>query len=302
MRSSVAGRVGLDLPPLPRGEPGDPGLFGPGSIVWTIGRERILLVGGQAALLLQLAHPLVAGGVAGQSRFARDPFARLRATLHAVLTISFGDQRQSEAAAAAVRATHNRVRGRLAERVGRFGAGTRYDASDPQLALWVHATLVTTALDTYDLFVRRLTREDRARYWAETAPFAELFGVGPRVLPSGYAAFEGYFASMVTGPDLAVGSPARAVAAGVLRPPLPTLLGPARSVARVITAALLPPPIRSAYGLPWGRAERSAVGALAASARAASPLLPERVRFWPHYRLARARAATGHSNTDRAAG
>ena len=75
--------LGLDLPPLEPGERWDPGLFGPDSTVWRIGRERILLAGGPAALLLQIAHPLVAAGVTNHSGFSEDPFLRLRATLDA---------------------------------------------------------------------------------------------------------------------------------------------------------------------------------------------------------------------------
>src|SRR5438034_10910524 len=101
-------RIGLDLPPLERGRPRDPGLFGPGSEVWTVGRERILLLGGPAALLLQLAHPLVAAGVADHSGFMADPFERLRATLDATLRVSFGDREQVQEAAARVAATHRR--------------------------------------------------------------------------------------------------------------------------------------------------------------------------------------------------
>src|SRR6266487_1180983 len=87
----LLGEVGLDLPPLDRGEPGDPGLFGPGSMIWTVARERVLIAVGPAALLMQLAHPLVAAGVAGHSDFRRDPLDRLRATLDSALAMSFGD-------------------------------------------------------------------------------------------------------------------------------------------------------------------------------------------------------------------
>src|SRR5207253_5289429 len=48
---------GLDLPALEPGTPGDPGPFGPGTMIWAVGRERVLLAGGAAALLLQVAHP-----------------------------------------------------------------------------------------------------------------------------------------------------------------------------------------------------------------------------------------------------
>jgi uncharacterized protein (DUF2236 family) len=61
------------VPPLPAGTPGDPGLTGPGSITWRVCRERVVPLGGLSALLLQLAHPLVAAGVAEHSSFHDDP-------------------------------------------------------------------------------------------------------------------------------------------------------------------------------------------------------------------------------------
>jgi len=42
-----------------RGRPGDPGLFGPGSMVWRVNGEAVLILGGARALLLQVAHPMV---------------------------------------------------------------------------------------------------------------------------------------------------------------------------------------------------------------------------------------------------
>src|SRR5438093_7825050 len=111
-------RLGVPSPP-PGGTAGDPGLFGPASMLWRVGRERVLLAGGPAALLLQLAHPLVAAGVAAHSDFRLDPLARLRATMFAVLAISFGDLEQAESAATAIRAVHGRVTGRLGRPVGR---------------------------------------------------------------------------------------------------------------------------------------------------------------------------------------
>src|SRR5438105_13221343 len=137
LTARVLGHVGLDLPPLGAGAPGDPGLFGPQSMIWNVARERVLVAAGPAALLMQLAHPLVAAGVDDHSDFRRDPFARLRATLDDTLTISFGNSEQSERAADRVRAVHRRVRGRLRSGVGSYATGTPYDAADPALALWV---------------------------------------------------------------------------------------------------------------------------------------------------------------------
>jgi hypothetical protein len=59
-----------------------------------------------------------------------------------------------------------RLTGRTRTAVGRFPAGTGYRAEDPQLALWVHATLVWTALELYDGLVAPLPHQRRARYQA----------------------------------------------------------------------------------------------------------------------------------------
>jgi len=281
--------LGLDLPQLGPGERGDPGLFGPDSMIWAVGRERILLLGGAAALLLQVAHPLVAAGVAAHSDFRADPFRRLQVTLDTTLRITFGDREQAAAAAEAVGRVHARVRGRLRRPVGRFGAGTSYDASDPNLALWVHASLLGTSLQVYSRLVRRLSLADRERYYQETKPFARLFGVGDDVLPPDYRSFRAYLARMVNGPDLAVGEDARLLAAQILAPPVPLPARPALRPLRAVTAWLLPARLRGEFGLSWGRGERALVAGLGGPARVAVRTLPARLRYWPHHGVARAR-------------
>jgi uncharacterized protein (DUF2236 family) len=278
--------LGLDVPSPAEGTPGDPGLFGPDSVVWRIARERILLATGPSALLMQLAHPLVAAGVSDHSEFRRDPFLRLRATLNATLTISFGDRRQVERATARVRATHNRVRGRLGTRTGPFPAGTLYDARHPDLAMWVHATLVEAALNGYALLVRPLSEPDRARYFEEVKPFAELFGVSASVMPATYGEFRRYLEDMVSGGDLAVGRDARELGGAVLDPPVRLPVRPAAGMTKLIASRLLPAALRRGYGLRWTATERAASSAIAAGVRAAVPVLPSAIRYWPHYRVA----------------
>ena len=283
------GWLGLDLPPLEPGRPGDPGLFGPGSMVWRVGRERILLAGGPAALLLQVAHPLVAAGVAHHSDFRADPLRRLQATLDATLRITFGDQDQAKAAAEAVRRVHTRVRGRLGRAIGPFTAGTSYDAGDPNLALWVHASLLATSIQVYGRFVRPLGLADRERYYQEAKPLARLFGVGDEALPPDYPAFRAYLARMVGGPELAVGEEARELAAHILAPPTPLLARPAVPALRRVTAWALPPRLRKDFGLSMGPGEAALVAGMAASSRLALRALPPSLRYWPHHRVARAR-------------
>jgi len=127
--------------------------FRPDGAAWRIGRELALLLGGGRALLLQVAHPLVAAGVAEHSDFRENPWKRLEGTMNAVWAVVFGTRAQADRAARRVRAMHSRVQGHTA-------AGTPYSALDPELLLWVHATLVDTALLVYGQWVRPLGAEE----------------------------------------------------------------------------------------------------------------------------------------------
>jgi uncharacterized protein (DUF2236 family) len=270
-------------------------------MVWRIGRERILLVGGPAAVLLQVAHPLVAAGVARHSRFRADPFGRLEATLDATLRITFGDHEQARAAAEEVGGVHAHVRGHLERPVGPFPAGTTYDARASDLALWVHATLVATALRIYGRFVRGLSAAECERYYQEVKPFARLFGAEDEVLPPDYRAFRSYLARMLEGPELSVGEDAIGLAADILGPPVPLAARPAIPAVRAVTAWLLPDRLRREFGLSWGPVERALVAGMGGPARLAVRALPPRLRYWPHHRIAQGRMARsgneqGHSS------
>lgn len=284
-------RLGSGPLELPAGTPGDPGLFGPGSAVWRIGREKALLAAGPAALLLQVAHPLVAAGVVRHSGFRQDPFRRLWSTLDAVLTICFGDRLQAHAAASRVSEIHRTVRGRISEEVGPFAAGTRYEASDPRLALWVHATLVHTALEAYSRFVRPATHGQRSRYYEEMKTYAQLFGVPRAIMPKRYADFQVYFRCMLQGPQLIVGGDARSLAPDILAPPLPAALHSAGSLMRLLTAGLLPERLRSDFRLSWGARDRAAFLTLSRALRGGVAIAPPAIRYWTHYRVAQRRLA-----------
>src|SRR6266511_576882 len=86
------------------GRPGDAGLFDPNGVAWRVNGETALLLGAGRALLMQLAHPAVAAGVAQHSDFPGDAFERLWRTLDTMLAITFGDSEQSRRAADRVNA------------------------------------------------------------------------------------------------------------------------------------------------------------------------------------------------------
>src|SRR5262249_11779079 len=88
-------------------------LFGPDSVTWRINREAVLLLGGGCALLMQIAHPLVAAGVEEHSRYRTEPLQRLWRTLERMLTIAFDDAGEAIRSVRIIERKHARVRGKL---------------------------------------------------------------------------------------------------------------------------------------------------------------------------------------------
>jgi uncharacterized protein (DUF2236 family) len=185
------------------------GFFGPDSVTWKVDREMVLFLGGPRSLLLQIAHPAVAAAVEEHSDFRVDPLGRLNRTLDAVFAIVFGDRDSAREAAARVVRRHGPVKGVIDETSASPWSGRSYHAQDPELLLWVHATLVDTALLVYERVVGKLERRDAERYYEESCVVGELLGIPRSVLPKTLADFEDYFRSMVEGPTLHVGRIAR---------------------------------------------------------------------------------------------
>lgn len=260
---------------------GDPGLFGPRSVTWRVNRDRVMLLGGGCALLLQLAHPLVAAGVADHSSFKADPLQRLNRTLDATLSMIFGTLAEAERAAAQIRAVHGRVRGTLTERTGPFEAGTSYDAGDPDLLLWVQATLVDTSMRAFELFVRPFDDGERGRYYEETKVTARLLGIPDPKLPATYESFARYFDETLRGADIAVGRVGRDLAAHVLRPRVPLVPRPALVWASAFTIGLLPTTARHKYGYEWSAARERSFRRRVGFVRATTRALPPRLRLFP---------------------
>ena len=262
------------------------GLFARDSVFRRVNREAVLLLGGQRALLLQLAHPLVAAGVADHSDFMAHPLRRLWRTVDTMLRIVHGDRATAEEAARALDAVHARVRGTLADGGAVFPAGTPYRAHDPALLLWVHATLVDSALVTYQCFVRPLAPDERERFYAESRIVAKLLGVPEDLLPQTWPAFARYVDDTIAGPTLAPTPTARRLADAVLHPPLALLPRVAGDVGAVVTLGLLPPVMRERYGLPWDRTRERGFAVARGVVRRVLPLLPDVMRAMPQARRA----------------
>jgi uncharacterized protein (DUF2236 family) len=228
------------------------GYFSPESMVRRLGNSPVTpFLGGGAAVLLQVAQPLVACGVVDHSGYNRDLWRRLARTLQALYLVSFGNRREAERAGAAVQAVHARVHGRTPEQLGPFPPDTAYSATDPELMRWVHATLVYSSLAAYERFVRPLTLGEKEQYHEEMNLVARAFGTPAEVLAGGYGEFLAYFEAQVRSEAITVTRPARQVAEVILAAPLPAplrLLAPAH---RLATSRILPTNLRCQYGLRW---------------------------------------------------
>jgi uncharacterized protein (DUF2236 family) len=258
------------------------GLFGPESVSWRIDRELVVLAGGSCALLLQAAHPVVAAGVEQHSTYATDPFGRLLRTLTSSFDVVYGTRSRAEAAIRRVNAIHERVRGR------RPDDGTPYTALDPDALLWVHATLVDTALRVYGRFVEPLDPDDEQAYHEESARVATLLGVPPAFVPRTIGELRAWMDGQVASGAVRVTPAARRIARTVLRP---TRFPPAIAwdAAHLVSIATLREPIRRQYGIPWSPARDRGMERIAAATRAILPFVPSPLRHAPQARSAQAR-------------
>ena len=249
----------------------------------------MLLAGWGRAILLQLAHPMVARGVAEHSGFTTDRWGRVRRlhrTLGAMLALTFGSPEDAAAAAGRINAIHDRVHGRLDHAAGGAPAGTPYSAHDPALLAWVHATLLDSFLGAYRLFVGPLAPGDADRYCLESSGIEARLGIPAGRLPRSEAELGAYLDAMLGGGALEVTDTARALAREVLAPPAPRVLRPALWLAALPAVGLLPPSIRAGYGLPWDARRARALALVAAVSRRGLPLVPGPLRYWATARRA----------------
>jgi uncharacterized protein (DUF2236 family) len=270
------------------------GLSGAGTVARTLQREIILLLAWSPAILLQLAHPLVARGVADHSSFSRERWGRMRRlhrTLDAMLGLCFGTEQEGLAVAARINAIHDRVHGRLPEAAGLFPAGSSYSAHDPALLAWVHATLLIMNLRVYELFVAPVCAEDKDRYCAEASAIEGHLGIPVGRLPRTFGELQRYVEGTLASGEILVTDVARTLARMIVYPDAPRFAAPALGLMRAITLGLLPPPIRDGYGFAWSPRHEALVRRSAGLVRRLLPVTPPCLRYWPAARAA-SRAAT----------
>jgi uncharacterized protein (DUF2236 family) len=240
-----------------------------------IAREGVLIAGGGAAILLQVANPGVGRGVAEHSDFVHRPMDRLRTTLTYVFGVTFGTPEEVEFVSKVVTAVHRKV------------IGPGYDATDPELQLWVAATLYDTGVRFYEEIFGRLDPATADIVYEQHSALGTALQVPPSLWPADRTAFRDYWDHKVA--TLDVTDEARRVARDLLHPTsaAPALIRAGSPLNRLVTTALLPPRLRSEYRLPWDAKRRRAYDTFLRVTRATYPHLPARIREAPKDRYLR---------------
>lgn len=212
------------------------GYFGPESVTWQLYREPLVLFGGIRALLLQIAHPAVADGVARFSNFRTDPFGRGYRTFAAMAMIYFGSKTQAEKTAQRLWRIHSAIQGE---------ASKPYSANDPELLLWVLATLTDTTLQVFEKMpLRGLPADWKERFYEESKIAANLLGIPGEQYPHDLPAFEKYFRVMMESEVLGSSPVCRELAQAIVQHPRAP-----KKIAHLLAAGWLPLPLSERLGI-----------------------------------------------------
>ncbi len=261
--------------------PGIAGYFGPQSMTWQLYREPITLLGGVRALLLQVAHPAVAEGVAHFSNFKKDALGRGFRTFSAMAMIYFGTKDQADAVAQRLWRVHSAIKGPLPD------GENRYQATDPNLLLWVLATLTETTLQVFEQVpIKGLPSDWREQFYAESKTAATLLGITADVYPADLSAFRQYFTDMLNSPLLGSTANTYEVAQSILQHRFtPTRL------ANLLAAGGLPEPLAGRLGVKTPRHYERRFARLLKIVRGVYRLIPSGLRYTPAYYQASRRIA-----------
>ena len=156
---------------------GDPGYFGPESIMWRVNKEITVLFGGARALLMHAAHPLIAAGARQTSFYQRDPWKRLIRTLSLQNSVTFGTKNEADESAIRINKLHEVIKGE--DEV----TGGIYDALDQEQLLWVHACLQLSSIFFFEKTVKKLSEAEKNQYHKENMVAAQLVLIDIKQMP-----------------------------------------------------------------------------------------------------------------------
>jgi uncharacterized protein (DUF2236 family) len=151
--------------------PGDPGLFGPDSMVWRVhGDFMSMMIGGISSLVLQALHPLALAGVWDHSTFREDLKGRLGRTAYFIAATTYGNTQMANEAIFRVKKIHAALKGSLPD-------GRKYEVSDPHLLYWVHLTEAYSFLNAHRIYVNpKISVTNQDQYFLEMSRISKELG------------------------------------------------------------------------------------------------------------------------------
>ncbi|WP_434599255.1 oxygenase MpaB family protein [Streptomyces sp. A5-4] len=274
----------------------DPAPPPPGGVLWSVAGDVRALLMLPAALTMQVAHPAVGAGVDEHSVFRTDPWGRGERSVRSVQLWVYGGEAAADEGRR-LRQLHKSIRGADAH-------GRRYHALDPQYYAWVHATGFPCYQHALRYLARPLTDAQERQLYAEWLRVGRILGIHDRDMPQTVEEFWPYYrkmlaeeieATVVVRELLAPDSPVPAPSLGplpvrlLLRALWPHLLPPLARFRSFVTVGFMPPDAREAIGLEWSDAQERRLRRFGRVVRVVVPSLPERLRYLPRARAARAR-------------
>ncbi|MGW2482785.1 oxygenase MpaB family protein [Streptomyces sp. NPDC001571] len=288
-----------DVPPAPPP---------PGGVLWSLAGDVRMLLALPAALTMQVAHPAVGAGVDEHSVFRTDPWGRGERSLRSLQLWVYGGERAAQEGRR-LRELHKTIQGTDA-------TGRRYHALTPAYYAWVHATGYPVYAHAQQYLGRPFTDAQHRRLYAEWLQVGRILGINDRDMPGTIEEFWPYYRKILAdeigtnavveelvGTDRPVPAPDRGPLPLrlLLRALWPVLLPPLARFRRFVTIGFMPPEAREAIGLDWSDQQERTLRRLGRAVRAVAPLLPERLRYLPLARRARAeyRRSAGRSPAPR---
>ena len=263
---------------------GDPGYFGPSSMMWKVNKEITVLFGGARALLMHAAHPLIAAGARQTSFYQRDPWKRLIRTLSLQNSVTFGTKEEADESAHRINKLHEVIKG--TDEI----TGDIYDALDHEQLLWVHACLQISSIYFYEKTVKKLTEAEKNQYHIENMLSAELVLINKKDMPQTHADLKNWvIEKSKTSNYLIYTDVAKDVQEMIAGGPVPTHIKPIWPFIAFTAFNTLPHEFKEIYGVENSRLKALILKLNLSLLKYTRPFLPPFFRLIPPARWAKQR-------------
>lgn len=252
--------------------------FNPDGQLWRVNKERLATFGGGRALLMQLAHPMVAQAISDAKFLENKPQERLLNTLGSGLSLIFSTPEEAQQISQRINKTHSYIKGVLQEDAGLHSKGDPYSAQDKEALTWVASTIMDSSIMGYETLVGDLEKDEKDLYVNEAKELFAMLNVPESIFPRDYLDLKVYMQDMINVGEVKVTQNAKRLAPYAMlqhAEPTKTLGYP---VFR-FTIYLLPEEIRKQYGFKMSPLEKKIIEKTAAGIKKSVPYISPKIRY-----------------------